>query len=91
MGVDIGTTNTRAMAYGSDGRMLAEESEGYRLRHAGPGWAEQDPEEIFVRLYERLEPEFAAISRSRRPSSEGCGGEELFPVAALPTTTLRSP
>jgi gluconokinase len=47
IGVDIGTTSTKTIAYGDGGRLLAEISEGYDLRSPHPGWAEQDPEEIF--------------------------------------------
>lgn len=47
IGVDIGTTSTKTIAYGEDGRLLAEESARYELRSPHPGWAEEDPEEIF--------------------------------------------
>jgi gluconokinase len=47
IGVDIGTTSTKTIAYDEAGRLLAEDSEGYDLRSPHPGWAEQDPEEIF--------------------------------------------
>jgi len=47
IGVDIGTTSTKTIAYGEGGRLLAEKSEGYDLYSPNPGWAEQDPEEIF--------------------------------------------
>jgi gluconokinase len=46
VGVDIGTKSTMTIAY-NGGRLLAQESEGYDLRSPHPGWAEQDPEEIF--------------------------------------------
>jgi gluconokinase len=47
IGVDIGTTSTKTVAYDEGGRLLAEQSEGYDLHSPHPGWAEQDPEEIF--------------------------------------------
>ncbi|MFD0674447.1 gluconokinase [Cohnella sp. GCM10027633] len=47
IGIDIGTTSTKSVAFGTDGTMLGSCSIGYPLRHAQPGWAEQDPEEIF--------------------------------------------
>jgi gluconokinase len=46
VGVDIGTTNVKAIAYDEEGGILAEESGGYRLRSPHPGRAEQDPKEI---------------------------------------------
>jgi gluconokinase len=47
VGVDAGTTSTKTIAYDESGRLLAEESAGYDLRSPHPGWAEEDPEEIF--------------------------------------------
>lgn len=45
VGVDVGTTSVKVIAYDPEGSILAEESAGYRLRsHAGR--AEQDPGEI---------------------------------------------
>ena len=42
VGVDIGTTSTKTVAYDKGGRLLARASEGYALRSRNPGWAEQD-------------------------------------------------
>ena len=46
IGVDIGTTSTKAVAYDTDGRQLASHSVGYPLDEPHPGYAEQDPELI---------------------------------------------
>jgi gluconokinase len=54
VGVDIGTTSTKTVAYDEGGRLLAEESEGYGLYSPRPGWAEQDPEEIFDAVLDTL-------------------------------------
>ena len=47
VGIDIGTTSTKSVVFGTDGAMLGSCNIGYPLRHEQPGWAEQDPEEIF--------------------------------------------
>src|SRR5918997_789684 len=47
VGVDIGTTSTKVVAYGEDGAVLARASQDYPLRSPLPDRAEQDPEEIF--------------------------------------------
>ncbi len=47
VGIDIGTTSTKSVVFGADGAMLGSCNIGYPLRHEQPGWAEQDPEEIF--------------------------------------------
>lgn len=54
VGVDIGTTSTKAIAYDEGGHLLAEESEAYELHSSNPGWAEQDPEEIFKAVLNSL-------------------------------------
>ncbi|MGF1473828.1 MAG: gluconokinase [Rubrobacteraceae bacterium] len=46
IGVDIGTTSTKTIAFDPEGAILAEESVGYELRSPQPSRAEQDPDEI---------------------------------------------
>lgn len=43
IGVDLGTTSTKAVAYDTNGEALATASAGYPLEEPHPGWAEQDP------------------------------------------------
>ncbi|MDR2985093.1 MAG: hypothetical protein LBV34_09650, partial [Nocardiopsaceae bacterium] len=40
--VDAGTTGARAVAYGLDGRLIAEVRKSYRISSPRSGWAEQD-------------------------------------------------
>lgn len=47
IGVDIGTTGTKAGIYDVEGRMVGEAFEESILRYPRPGEVEQDPEEIF--------------------------------------------
>src|SRR5438105_819407 len=47
LGVDIGTTSSKAVAFSNSGDVIAIESVGYDMDHPRPGWSEQDPEEIF--------------------------------------------
>jgi gluconokinase len=46
VGVDIGTTSTKAVAYDSAGRPGPSASAGYPLDEPAPGYAEQDPDAI---------------------------------------------
>jgi gluconokinase len=48
IGVDVGTTSTKAIAFSADGRVRAQSSQMYGLHVPQPGWAEQDPEEILA-------------------------------------------
>lgn len=47
IGVDIGTTSTKAIIFSENGEMLAQESVGYGMYHPKPNYAEQNPEEIY--------------------------------------------
>jgi gluconokinase len=47
IGADIGTTSTKAIVFDQAGRILGSHSVEYPLYTPNPGWAEQDPEEIF--------------------------------------------
>ncbi len=46
IGIDIGTTGSRAVIYQQDGKTLASQSVEYPLYTPQAAWAEQDPEEI---------------------------------------------
>ncbi|MBA2174884.1 gluconokinase [Halobacillus locisalis] len=47
MGVDIGTTSTKAVLFSEQGEVVANENIGYPLHTPDISTAEQDPEEIF--------------------------------------------
>ncbi len=45
IGIDVGTSGTKALAINPQGKILAEASAGYPLHHPQPLWSEQDPED----------------------------------------------
>ena len=47
LGVDIGTTSTKSVAFSKKGEVLASYSCAYKMHHPQPSWSEQDPEEVF--------------------------------------------
>ncbi|HEX8675863.1 MAG TPA: gluconokinase, partial [Segetibacter sp.] len=47
LGVDIGTTSSKAVAFSEKGEVIANYSFGYEMQHPQPNWTEQDPDEIF--------------------------------------------
>ena len=53
IGVDLGTTSTKAIAFDTGGRQLATASAGYPLAEPHPGWAEQDPHRSSTRCSTR--------------------------------------
>ena len=54
IGVDVGTTGVRAVAYEADGHSHGAASREYRLYTPQPDWAEEDPSEILAALDEVL-------------------------------------
>ncbi|MBA3480827.1 MAG: xylulokinase [Pirellulales bacterium] len=45
LGIDVGTSGTKALAVAADGRILASASASYPCAHPKPLWSEQDPED----------------------------------------------
>jgi len=47
IGLDIGTSNTKAIALDLKGKVLSEHKVGYSIINPAPGYFEQDPERLF--------------------------------------------
>src|SRR5213079_3042943 len=47
LALDQGTTSSRAIAFGRDGRILASSQQEFRQIFPRPGWVEHDPLEIW--------------------------------------------
>jgi gluconokinase len=47
IGIDIGTSSTKAVAFSSKGHFLAKKTASYRTLSPENGWQEQDPERVF--------------------------------------------
>jgi xylulokinase len=47
LGLDVGTTACKAVAFSEEGNILGSAGKGYQLRFPRPGWAELDPEEVW--------------------------------------------
>jgi gluconokinase len=54
LGVDIGTTSTKAVLYGDKGKVISMHHVGYPLFSPAPSIAEQDPKEIFRAVLETI-------------------------------------
>jgi gluconokinase len=54
IGVDIGTTSTKAVAYDQAGSALTSHSAGYPLDEPVPGYAEQNPDLIYAAVLETI-------------------------------------
>ena len=48
LGVDVGTTSAKAVAFSKSGEVFASSSCPYKMHHPQPTWSEQDPDEVFT-------------------------------------------
>jgi gluconokinase len=55
LGVDIGTTSVKSIAFTRDGKICSEHRMSYPIRHPFPEWSEQDPEEICRAVFITIE------------------------------------
>ncbi len=68
LGIDIGTSATKTLLIGDDGRKLGAATAEYRLSTPRPGWAEQEPEHWWQ----------ATVETVRRALREaGCHGSDV--------------
>jgi gluconokinase len=74
IGIDIGTTSTKSVAFRRDGSMLGSYSVEYPLLQEKPAWAEQEPEVILLAVVQSVQrvldrsglrcPDVAAVGMS---------------------------
>ena len=69
LGLDIGTTSTKAVLFDLSGAELATAERAYRLHTPQPGWAELDPEELWQALLHVLRSRSPTALATRRTSS----------------------
>ncbi|GAB3267533.1 gluconokinase [Microbacterium lacusdiani] len=65
IGVDMGTTATKVVAYTPDGRRVATASNGYPLEEPHPGHAVQDPDLILGAVYAGVREVVAEVGAGR--------------------------
>ncbi len=54
IGIDLGTSGVKLLLIESNGRILAEHSEGYPIYHPFPEWSEQNPEDWWAAVKKGL-------------------------------------
>src|SRR4051812_13429338 len=90
LGVDIGTTSAKAVAFGTGGDALAEGEAAYELLEPEPGRAVQDPEAVEAGVREAIREaaagrEIAAVAFSSAMHSLLAVGEDGRPLTPLIT------
>ncbi|MEO6916784.1 MAG: gluconokinase [Chitinophagaceae bacterium] len=61
IGIDIGTTHTKAIIVGIDGKVIYEDKSSYPLYQPSPGFQEQNPEDIYAACIKVLSAAVSAI------------------------------
>jgi gluconokinase len=61
IGVDIGTTSTKAMAFTPGGQVLSSHYQEYPIYRPAPEYSEQDPEEVLAAVVQTLSQTLAAV------------------------------
>lgn len=81
IGLDIGTTGCKAIAFHNDGTILVQASREYFILTPHPGWAEQDAENVFSLTWQCLK-EISSKLRNDPPAALAisCQGEAVMPV-----------
>jgi sugar (pentulose or hexulose) kinase len=83
IGIDVGSSSIKAVAYNPDGKPLTKATENFIPRRPQPGWWELEPEEVWKATLKTL-CQLAAAPAVRRDLPEmmaiSASGREAFPV-----------
>lgn len=83
LGLDIGITGCKAVAFGLDGATLAQAYREYPLYQPHPGWMELDPAEVWQAVCEVISRVTATAARDPVTAlSVSTHGESVLPVDA---------
>ena len=65
LAIDEGTTNAKAIAVDAEGRILSKAAKPLTLQHPQPGWAQQEPQEIWQAVRQAISQCLAALPDAR--------------------------
>ena len=82
LGVDVGTTGTKAVAFNLDGEVIASAYREYPLLSPRPGWSELDVRQVTEAIRETIREVAAHTDHDPiRAISVSCQGEAAVPVS----------
>ena len=64
LGVDIGTTSVKAVAFSRTGKLLYTQSGFYKMYHPQPDQSEQDPKEVFAAVVDTCNKIFGLMGKA---------------------------
>lgn len=81
LGIDIGTTGCKVIAFNKSAEILSYEYFGYPLIHPNEGWMELDAEYIWIKIKESISKINYKIKKDGiKAFSVSCQGEAIIPV-----------
>lgn len=83
IGIDIGTTGCKVLAFNQDGKLLAEAYREYPLLTPQPGWVELDAEEVWRAVGDNIQDVAMGLSHDPpRALAVATLGEAVVPIDA---------
>jgi len=80
LGLDIGTTGTRAVLFSEAGRIIDSDYQEYPHIYPRPGWAELDPERVWGAVRKTVYQVSTRHKSSIKALCISCMGDNLIPV-----------
>ena len=80
LGLDIGTTGTRAVLFSESGRIIDSDYQEYPHIYPRPGWAELDPEKVWGAVRKTIYQVSTRHKSSIKALCISCMGDSLIPV-----------
>jgi xylulokinase len=81
LGIDVGSTGCKVIAFDPDGRLLKGAYRSYPMFYRQPGWRELDAEQVFAAVQECIDECCAeGIESKVRALSVSVQGEAMIPV-----------
>ena len=81
LGIDIGTTGCKVIAFNTKAEILAQEYVEYFLKHPNEGWMELDAEDIWEKIRQMILKINSNIKKDHVTAfSVSCQGEAIIPV-----------
>ena len=71
LGIDVGTSGTRALVCTRDGKILGSATAPHTSHHPHPGWSEQEPQEWWQATLNSVRSALAQVERSRDARVQG--------------------
>ncbi len=81
IGLDVGTTNCKAIALDRSGKIVADAREEYGILEVNPGWFEQDPEEVLNSVKKVLHSVSAKCKGNISAIGISVQGEAVIPLS----------